>query len=121
MSGGAFDYLHKNTDLEDLWMKRKELWKVVGCLYIQDRKNGFDDEYKEAADEIASFYEALDSAVRPREGREPATGLKEWWEELRWLVKSVEWWQSGDTAAHHFRRDWKNYKEEGEYPKEDDE
>jgi len=110
VSGGSFNYLFRTTDLEDLWRKRKEIYKVIGCLYAQ----GFED----AADEFTAFYESLDNAVNPyTEDREPAHGLENWWEQLRWVAKGLEWWQSGDTRRDQFRQNWDDYKNTNGFPK----
>lgn len=113
MSGGSFNYLFRTTDLEDLWHKRDNIYKVIGCLYAQG--------FEEAADEFTGFYKSLDNAVNPyTEDQEPAHGLENWWSQLRWVAQGLEWWQSGDTRREQFRQNWSDYKSTDGLPKNSD-
>jgi hypothetical protein len=52
------------------------------------------------------------------ESSDACIGLELWWNQLKWLAKSAEWWASGDTGEHRFRDAWKSYKEDMESTQE---
>ena len=112
MSGGSFNYLFRETDMEELWHKRDNIYKIIGVLYAQG--------FKDAADEFTAFYTSLDNAVNPyTDDKEPAVGLENWWNQLRSVAQGLEWWQSGDTGREQFKKSWHEYQQKKDFPKSD--